>query len=253
AALTSAGAQVVDVYARPTVAVISTGDELVLWPAVPGTSQLPDSNLPMIAALAAEHGAAEVRRLHSEDRGGGLAELLDEASACDVIVTTGGISAGAFDVVREVVGPREGSWFRPVARRPGTPQGVAPWGEATLVCLPGNPVAAYGSFLLYVAPLLAVLGTGNQEARAFRLLQAVAGPGFAAPRKGRSLVVPVRLSDGGGSPVAVPFSTGSHNSSDVTALTGIDGFTIIKPVVDGAAEGTTEDGTARVAAPAEGE
>ena len=253
AALTSAGVQAVDVYARPTVAVISTGDELVPWPDVPGASQLPDSNLPMIAELAAENGAAEVRRFHSGDRGKGLAELLDEASVCDVIVTTGGISAGAFDVVREVVAPRQGSWFGPVAQRPGTPQGVASWGEATLVCLPGNPVAAYVSFLLYVAPLLAVLGTGNRAAQAFRSIRAVAGPGFAALRKGHSLVVPVRLSDEDGSTVAVPFSTGAHNSSDVTALTGIDGFTIIKPVVDGAAEGTTEDGTARVAAPAEGE
>ncbi|WP_284758703.1 molybdopterin molybdotransferase MoeA [Corynebacterium sp. UMB9976] len=253
AALTSAGVQAVDVYARPTVAMISTGDELVPWPDVPGASQLPDSNLPMIAALAVEHGAAEVRRFHSGDRGRGLAELLDEASACDVIVTTGGISAGAFDVVREVVGPREGSWFGPVAQRPGTPQGVAPWGEATLVCLPGNPVAAYVSFLLYVAPLLAVLGTGNREARAFRPLQAVAGPGFAAPRKGRSLVVPVRLSDGDDAPVAVPFSTGSHNSSDVTALTGIDGFTIIEPSSEAAAGGAAERGAARAAAPAEGD
>ena len=130
---------------------------------------------------------------------------------------------------------------------------MASWGEATLVCLPGNPVAAYVSFLLYVAPLLAVLGTGNRAAQAFRSIRAVAGPGFAALRKGHSLVVPGRLSDEDGSTVAVPFSTGAHNSSDVTALTGIDGFTIIKPVVDGAAEGTTEDGTARVAAPAEGE
>ena len=253
AALTSAGVQAVDVYARPTVAVISTGDELVPWPDVPGASQLPDSNLPMIAALAAEHGAAEVRRFHSGDRGRALAELLDEASACDVIVTTGGISAGAFDVVREVVAPRESSWFGPVAQRPGTPQGVAPWGEATLVCLPGNPVAAYVSFLLYVAPLLAVLGTGNREARTYRPLQAVAGPGFAAPRKGRSLVVPVRLSDGDGAPVAVPFSTGAHNSSDVTALTGIDGFTIIEPSSEAAEDGAAERGAARAAAPAEGD
>lgn len=130
---------------------------------------------------------------------------------------------------------------------------MAPWGDATPVCLPGNPVAAYESFLLYVAPLLAVLGTGNREARAFRPLQAVAGPGFAAPRKGRSLVAPVRLSDGGGAPVAVPFSTGSHNSSDVTALTGIDGFTLIEPSNEAAAGGTAERGAARAAAPAEGD
>ena len=113
AARTSAGVQVVDVYARPTVAVISTGDRLVPWPDVPGASQLPDSNLPMIAALAAEHGAAECGGSTAGPRRG-FGELLDEASACDVIVTTGGISAGAFDVVREVVG-LAGSWFGPVA------------------------------------------------------------------------------------------------------------------------------------------
>src|SRR5699024_11792369 len=123
AALTSAGVQAVDVYARPTVAVISTGDELVPWPDVPGASQLPDSNLPMIAELAAENGAAEVRRFHSGDRGKGLAELLDEARVCDVIVTTGRISAGAFDGVREGVRPRRGAWVGAAGRRPRAPQG----------------------------------------------------------------------------------------------------------------------------------
>lgn len=227
AALVSAGVRSVDAYAAPRVAVISTGDELVAWPEAPGPSQLPDSNLPMIAGLAAENGAGEVLRLHSSDRGKSLAELFDEASGCDVIVTTGGISAGAFDVVRQVVEPRGGSWFGPVDQRPGTPQGMGRVGQASLVCLPGNPVAAYVSFHLYVAPLLAALRFGDAAGPTRPRIQAIAGTGFHPARKGKSLVVPVRLDYSGDQPTAVPFSTGAHNSSEVTALTGIGGITII--------------------------
>ena len=112
-------------------------------------------------------------------------------------------------------------------------------------------MAAYESFLLYVA-LLAVLGTGNREAGHFgrsRRWPALVSP----PRARAARWWPPSAYPTGGAPVAVPFSAGSHNSSDVTALTGIDGFTLIEPSNEDRRGwyGRTRRGGA--AAPAEGD
>ena len=228
AALVSAGVEKVDVHPAPTVAVISTGDELVAWPGAPGEAQLPDSNLPMITALSSANGAGDVRPCRAGDRDADLAALLDEASATDIIVTTGGISAGAYDVVRATVGPTGRAWFGRVDQRPGGPQGAGTWNGAALLCLPGNPVAAYVSFHLYVAPLIAACAGSPDPARRARLTARPCA-GFPAARGTSPQIVPVRLDLSGTVPVAHPFSASRSASSDVTALTGIDGYVVCEP------------------------
>ena len=229
AALVSAGVRCVDAYCAPRVAVISTGDELAAWPVAPGEAQLPDSNLPMVTALAAAAGAGDVAGMRAGDRAGSLAALLDAAAEnADIIVTTGGISAGAFDVVRATVEPTGCAWFGRVDQRPGGPQGLGRWGEAALVCLPGNPVAAWVSFHLYVAPLIAACA-GAPHPSARPRLTARAGAGFTPPRGTSPQVVPVRLDFTGAVPEAPPFPAGPTPSSDVPALSGITGFTVLGP------------------------
>ena len=228
AALISAGVREVDVYARPRVAVISTGDELAAWPGTPGPAQLPDSNLPMLAALVSANGAGEVHRRRAADAPDTFADLLDEAAAnTDVILTSGGISAGAYDVVRAAVEPMGRAWFGGVDQRPGGPQGAGRWKGAALVCLPGNPVAAWVSFHLYVAPLLRTCAHGRPVPAP--QLRARTGAGFRPPRSTSPQVVPVRLDFSGPAPVATPFSRSAHGSSDVTSLTGVAGYTVLHP------------------------
>lgn len=107
--------------------------------------RIADSNGPMVANLLAEHGPVDVRRFHVGDGTDKLTALLDEltsssAQPVDLIVTTGGISQGAFDVVKAaaVDSPNADFWFGNAAQRPGSPQGAGLWNGTAVVTLPGN-------------------------------------------------------------------------------------------------------------------
>lgn len=155
ATLLSAGISTAQVHRIPRVAVIATGEELL-------SGLLPDSNGPMLEALIAATGPVSITRLCCGDDPTELRRVLDSVvqsdGGCDLIVTTGGVSAGAFDVVHTVLSQHgEHSWFGHVDQRPGAPQGHALWNEVPVVCLPGNPVAAFVSAHLYLTPLLRTL------------------------------------------------------------------------------------------------
>lgn len=209
AAAVSCGITEVEAHPRPRVAVISSGDELLEPGVTPGPGQLPDSNRVMLAALLAEHGITQVTDVHCGDGPGGFRELIDALSADhDLVLTTGGVSVGAFDVVREVTEPA-GVWFGTVAQRPGQHQGAGTWNGVPLVCLPGNPVAAFVSFLLYVPPLLQTLaGRTPQRPQVTALLT---GDGLPA-RPDRTVLAPVRVTYTEVGVMATPFDrrVGSH-------------------------------------------
>ncbi|MEH0146796.1 molybdopterin molybdotransferase MoeA [Corynebacterium sp. Q4381] len=238
AALVSAGVREVEVFARPTVAVITTGDELVSWPDTPEGATIPNSNLPMLARIAKDAGAASVVELHAGDRAGGehdFRRVLERAaSQYDVVVTSGGVSAGAYDVVKEVTAGAT-MWFGHVAQRPGGPQGVGSWGSTPLVCLPGNPVAAFVSAHLYLWPLVrAAAGhtTGlrlNERAH----IRARIGDGFPQPHPELERVVPVTVTFGPEGARAAAFSAraGSHM---VGSLAGVNGFAVLPAGARGA-------------------
>lgn len=153
--LASVGHRTVPVRPRPRLGVLSTGAELV-------NGDVPDSNSATIAAAAAGLGA-EVTCFGpvGDDPAAFRARLRDAAAASDLVVTTGGISAGDHDVVKAVLRDEPGFWFGKVAQRPGRPQGFGVLdvdGRAVpVLTLPGTPVAAYGAFLLYGRDALAVL------------------------------------------------------------------------------------------------
>jgi molybdopterin molybdotransferase len=231
AALISAGLPRVTVFPRPRVAVLSSGNELVepgMWP---GPGQLPDSNRPMLAALFAEQGI-EVTQLHSGDRPLDFRAVLDRLCAThDLVITTGGVSVGAFDVVRAATSG-EDMWFGTVAQRPGSPQGLGTRGRAVLMCLPGNPVAAFVSWCLYVPPLLSAL-SGTVPARGLwerAHVRATVAEGVSLPSSPeRAFVAPVHLDWSGGRPVAAPFNRHSTGSHLVASLAGTDGVAVIEP------------------------
>ena len=140
----------------------------------------------MLAALVSATGPAHVTRLRCGDDPAELARVLDNAvstAASDLIVTSGGVSAGAFDVVHTVLSQRgERAWFGHVAQRPGAPQGHALWQGVPVLCLPGNPVAAFVSAHLYLTPALRILRGLPRPASAIDrpALRAIAGADFPA-------------------------------------------------------------------------
>lgn len=174
-ALASTGAGSVRAVPRARVAVVSTGTELVDPGAAPLAGSIPDSNSVLLSGLVVEHGAALASVTRSADTAASLAGALTAAAAsADLIVTSGGVSAGAFDPLTMLAEDRAALdqdraagaairlRFARVAMQPGKPQGhgtvrADDGREVPLIMLPGNPVSVLVSFRTIVAPALARL------------------------------------------------------------------------------------------------
>lgn len=142
---------------RPRVVVLSTGNELVEPGATLGPGRIPDSNSFMLAAAARESGAQSYRvGFVSDDPRILMDTLEDQLIRADLVVTTGGVSVGAYDVVKEALGRLGTVTFDKVAMQPGMPQGHGFIGpdRTPIFTLPGNPVSAYVSFEVFVRPVL---------------------------------------------------------------------------------------------------
>lgn len=174
-ALASTGTGSVRAVPRARVAVVSTGAELVDPGAALPVGSIPDSNSVLLAGLVVEHGAALASVARSADTAASLAGALTAAAAgADLIVTSGGVSAGAFDPLTMLAEDRAALdqdraagaairlRFARVAMQPGKPQGhgtvrADDGREVPLIMLPGNPVSVLVSFRTIVAPALARL------------------------------------------------------------------------------------------------
>lgn len=236
AALISAGVATVDYVRRPRVAVLSTGSELNHGEHALTESQIPDSNGPMLALLSEANDAGTVQRLHVADDPDAVHEtLVSAAQNADLVVTSGGVSAGAFDVIREVTATDPNMWFGAVSQRPGTPQGAGVYHGVPLVCLPGNPVAAWVSFHLYVAPLLARLGGSIQPVdlqRRPHLTALLRGPAPKVPAGGFAFV-PVQVEFSAGTATASTFGGRGVGSGHVASLSGCNGLAILTEETSG--------------------
>lgn len=156
--LIATGVAEVTVVARPRVGILTTGDELVPagTPLQPG--QIHDSNGPMLAAMVAEAGGEPILAGPVADRMGALiAALEDLADEVDVLVLSGGVSAGARDHVAEAIGTVGEVEPIKLAMRPGMPQALGRIGRTAVVGLPGNPVSTFVSFEVLVRPALRLL------------------------------------------------------------------------------------------------
>ncbi len=145
---------------RPVVLVLSTGSELVApgEPLRPG--QIYESNGPMLAAAVDDAGGrAELLRFVPDDVEEFLATVRARLTGVDLVLTSGGVSKGAYEVVKDALADR-GVEFGPVAMQPGGPQGAGRLdGGVPVVTLPGNPVSSQVSFEVFVRPVLrAALG-----------------------------------------------------------------------------------------------
>jgi molybdopterin molybdotransferase len=155
--LAAIGRDRVVVRPRPRVVVLSTGSELV-EPGQPlARGQIPDANSSLLTAAALETGAIAYRVGIVPDEPSVLADTLeDQLIRADLIVTSGGVSVGAYDVVKEVLSRVGTVRFDRLAMQPGMPQGFGTIGpdQIPFFGLPGNPVSAYVSFEVFVRPAL---------------------------------------------------------------------------------------------------
>ena len=154
------------VIPRQRVLVISTGSELVTpgTPLAPG--QIYESNAVMLAAAVREAGGTVVGVATCSDDVDRLrAVLQDHAGRADLVLTSGGVSAGAYEVVKDAFGSGSGVEFVKVAMQPGMPQGAGRLADgAAIITLPGNPVSALVSFEVFVRPALrAAMGLPDPE------------------------------------------------------------------------------------------
>jgi molybdopterin molybdotransferase len=165
-ALAAAGATQVEVFAKPRVAILATGDELVEIDATPHPHQIRNSNSYSLSAQVTVAGGEPVRLGIARDNLDDLRALLDRAQkSCDLLLLSGGVSAGKYDLVEQALAERGAVFhFTGVRIQPGKPTvfGELPPKESgatplPFFGLPGNPVSTMVTFLLFAAPLLRAL------------------------------------------------------------------------------------------------
>lgn len=153
---------------RPARVLLCTGGDEISEAdgagSAPNSATIRDANGPLLAALCARHGITVAGHVRTSDDPAVFRALLHGAVTThrpDAVITSGGISHGRFEVVRQVLGDASGTggtggtaWFGHVAQQPGGPQGCAVFAGVPVVCLPGNPVSTAVSFRLFVAPAL---------------------------------------------------------------------------------------------------
>ncbi|GAB3617146.1 molybdopterin molybdotransferase MoeA [Okibacterium endophyticum] len=225
-AAAAAGAGQLSVLARPRVAVIATGDELVAPGEPLRRGQIPESNSTLLAACASEAGAlvTSVTRV-SDDEDGLRAAIHAAAADADVVILSGGVSVGAFDVVRAVLEPA-GIRFENVAMQPGKPQGFGTRDDGTMLfCLPGNPVSSFISFEAFVRPALRRLAGHTTELRPARVERVATG--WTCP-PGRAQFMPIRFTADG----VVPSASRGSGSHLVTSLALAEGIALVDANID---------------------
>ena len=165
--LASLGISRVPVYRKPKIALLSTGDELISpeQPLSPG--KIRESNSYAIAALIEQYGGEVLTVDTAPDQPDVIRERLQSAvdHGADLILTTAGVSVGAFDYVKPVIQERGNLTFWRVDMRPGKPLAFGSYQNIPLLGLPGNPVSAYVCFLVFVLPAIYKMAGILQGAR----------------------------------------------------------------------------------------
>ncbi|UUU33283.1 molybdopterin molybdotransferase MoeA [Streptomyces sp. CA-210063] len=228
--LAAIGRATVRVRPRPRVVVLSTGSELIPPGEPLATGQIYDSNSFALTAAARDAGAIAYRVGAVADDAETLRSTIeDQLVRADLVVTTGGVSVGAYDVVKEAlesVGDEDeegtGIDFRKLAMQPGKPQGFGTIGpdHTPLLALPGNPVSSYVSFELFVRPAIRTL-MGLEDVHRPAAMATLQAPKALTSPAGRRQYLRGTYADGQVTPVG---GAGSHL---VAALAHADALIVI--------------------------
>jgi molybdopterin molybdotransferase len=223
--LAALGHAYVSVYSQPRVVVVATGEELI----EPGGDRRPgaiyDANSYVLTVLARQTGAVTVRRMIASDDREALRETIEELLPhADLLVTSGGVSAGRYDLVKVVLAELGDVRFSRVAMRPGMPQAFGlveadPGRFIPCFGLPGNPVSAYVSFEVFVRPVIRRL-QGRRDLSRPRISATVEAPIDSVINKVEFVRVALRRREGEWQ--ARP--TGDQGSGILRSLVEADGL-----------------------------
>jgi molybdopterin molybdotransferase len=208
---------------RPLVAILPTGDEVVPLGTRPGPGQIFESNAHALVAAVAEAGGLSRRFPIVRDDPVTLGAAIRLARGADLLVTTGGVSVGARDLVRQALlaaGARLDFWR--VAMRPGKPLLFGRLGRTLVFGLPGNPASALSTFELYARPALRFLAGLPGSGRVL-----VRGRLAATQEKPAELVVYLRVKvlSRGGELTFEPLRT--QVSGNLTSAVGVDALAVL--------------------------
>ena len=215
----------VEVYKKPRVALFSSGDELLAVDASLEPGKIRDSNSYMLAALVESTGAEVLRLGVAKDSRASVAGLLEKAVAqnVDLILSSAGVSVGAYDFVKEVIESNGALDFWRVNMRPGKPLAFGNYQQNHFIGLPGNPVSAFVGFEVFVRPTLgrlSGLSDGSRQVVRVRCEQEIRSDGR------ESFLRAVLQADGeNGVPVAK--LTGHQGSGNLLSLVQADALLII--------------------------
>jgi molybdopterin molybdotransferase len=227
-AIAAIGAVDVDVFARPRVAILSTGNEVV----EPGQALPPghiyDVNRFTLGAIVAAHGGVPERKRAAQDTVDALLRALDECSTSDLIVFSGGSSVGDRDLVVDAIAARGRMVFHGIAVRPGKPTAFALVGATPFFGMPGNPTSCLSNAYILLVPFLRAIA--RLPPYAPHTLRLPLGRRIVSAAN-RHQFYTVRLRDG----AAYPAFKGS---GDITSLSMADGYIEIP-----ADQSTVEEGS----------
>lgn len=223
--LASIGAAPVTVFRQPTVAILSTGDELVPVESRPEWFQIRNSNSYALAAQVALAGGRPKVLGIAPDQPEALRRIFADGLQSDLLLLSGGVSAGKYDFVESALADLGAEfYFDSVAIRPGKPVVFGRAQKTFFFGLPGNPVSAYVTFELFAKPAIGVLGGAAFEAPVF-LEARISRP--VSRREGLTAFVPARVSNVEGSAVVEPVRW--QGSGDLASLPAANCFIVLRP------------------------
>ena len=207
------------------VAILPTGDEVVPIEHQPEWFQVRNSNAVALSAQVAAAGGVPRRLAIAPDRPEALRSLIQEGLQADLLLLSGGVSAGKYDFVEPVLAELGAEfYFQSVALRPGKPLVFGRAQGKFFFGLPGNPVSTFVTFALFGRPAIAALGGGDFEPPTF-LRARLSGP-LQAPR-GLTAFVPAQVTCAAGDPVVTP--VGWQGSGDLVGVAAANCFVVTHP------------------------
>ncbi len=220
-----------DVYAKPRVAIVSTGNEVVAPGSPLGPGQIYDVNRHTLSAIVTLQGGVPVAFDVAADTLSALDAAVDDALACDVVVFSGGSSVGDRDLVLDILRRRGTVVFHGIATRPGKPTAFGRIGEVPVFGMPGNPTSCLTNAYVLLVPFLRTLA--RLPLYHPRIVSAPLARRIASP-VGRTQFYTVRIVGG----VAEP---AFKASGDISSMAHADGYIEIAPDVAEVEAGTPVD------------
>jgi molybdopterin molybdotransferase len=218
-----AGAVQLECARRPRVAILSTGDEVVLIDETPGPFQIRNSNSVSLAAQVRIAGGEPVVLGNAADRIDDLGQKIERGLKEDALVLSGGVSMGKYDLVESALKAMGAEFFfDAVAIRPGKPAVFGMWQGKPVFGLPGNPVSTMVTFELFVAPAIDLLS--GAEARALPLVEARLAEAMKE-KAGLTHFLPARVEWRGTLPEVKTLKW--QGSGDITALAKANCFLVV--------------------------